>query len=129
MRRDLRPGRRPVVEMSTPLGRVFEVVRETWHLSADPRATPPTCELVASDRSASDAADLARRAAGAHSRHGFHKPSRAWWAVSGAEFHRFVVRPRRRAPSILVVGLGIAGLAALTTFGLSGRRRGPVRRS
>lgn len=128
MGRNLRLGRRAVVEMSPPLGRVFEVVRETWDLSADPRATPPSCELVAADRSASDAADLARRAAGAHSRHGFHKATSAWWAVSGDKFHRFVVRPRRRAPPILVVGLGIAGLAALTTLGLSRTRRGAAAR-
>ncbi len=103
------------------LGLGYTVVRETWDLSADPKTTRPSVEVVASARSASDAADLGRAAAASHARHGFHKPSGAWWAVDERLFHRFAVRPRHRAPGLLLVGLGLAGLAGLSFLR---RRRG-----
>ncbi|MDP3747504.1 MAG: hypothetical protein Q8Q88_10705, partial [Phenylobacterium sp.] len=51
----------------------------------------------------------------------FHKPSGAWWAADERLFHRFAVRPRYRTRSLLLVGLGLAGLAGLS---LLLRRRG-----
>lgn len=88
-------------------------MRETWDIGADPKVTPPSIEVVASRRSAADAADLGRAAAHAFARHGFHKASGAWWAVEQRLFHRFAVRPRHRARNALLLGLGLAGLVAL----------------
>lgn len=107
-------GRRPVAPGRLALGRVFRVVQESWPLSADPKATPPVRAVVASDRSASDAADLARAAAEAFPRHGFHKPSRSWWGSDGEQFHRFAVRARGSRFSAVALGLGAAGVTLLT---------------
>ena len=69
-------------------------------------------ETLASGRSAAEAADLAREIAAAYASHGFHKPSAAWWATEGGQFHRFVVAAdRRRAAVPLLLGLGAAALA------------------
>jgi hypothetical protein len=111
------------------LGRVFGVTQETWRLSDDPTATRPTTELLVSGRTASDAADLARLAAGAFHEHGFHKPSGAWWGADDTHFHRFVVhagRQRRRRAKATLIGSGAAGVAALALVGFlysRGRRR------
>ncbi len=110
-----------------PLGRIFSVIRQTWLTADDPKRTKPKEAALATKRTASDAADLARDAAQAFQTHGFHKPSGAWWAAEGEHFHRFVVapdRPRRAAP--VLMGVGIAALA-LTVAGAalgSRRRRG-----
>lgn len=112
---------RPAIPAHHALGLGYSVVRETWDLAADPKATKPLTEVVASARSASEAADLGRAAAVSYARHGFHKPSGAWWAADERRFHRFAVRPRRRAASLLVVGLGLASLAGLSLLRL---RRG-----
>lgn len=105
------------------LGRVFNVTRETWRLTDDPSAVAPQTELLVTRRSASDAADLARDAAEAYSRHGFHKPSGAWWAADDERFHRFVVHAGRRGgTTVLLLVSGLAGLAALT---LARRRSHP----
>jgi hypothetical protein len=102
------------------LGRVFNVTRETWSLTDDPRATPPATELLVGRRTASDAADLARAAAKAFPRNGFHKPSGAWWGTDEALFHRFVVHSgRRKAAGAVLLWSGLAGLLAL---GLLSRR-------
>ncbi|MGH6911216.1 MAG: hypothetical protein ACREE0_15325 [Phenylobacterium sp.] len=95
------------------LGRVFGVVRQTWRVADDPRRTNPKEIALASRRSASDAADLARNAAAAFGSHGFHKASGAWWASEGEVFHRFLVAPDRpkRGPPVLL-GLGVLALAA-----------------
>ena len=105
---------KPAIAAHHALGLGYSLVRETWDLAADPKATKPLTEVVASARSASDAADLGRSAAVSYARHGFHKPSGAWWAVDERLFHRFAVRPRHRTPSLLLVGLGLAGLAGLS---------------
>ena len=96
------------------LGRVFNVTRETWRLTDDPNAVAPQTELLVSRRSASDAADLAREAAETYRRHGFHKPSGAWWGADDDCFHRFMVHAGRQdATAALVLVSGLAGLAAL----------------
>ncbi len=104
------------------LGRVFGVTRETWSLGDDPKTTPPRLEVLASRRSAAEAADLAREAAAACRRHGFHKPSGAWWGVDELLFHRFVIRARRHRDGVAL--LVAAGLASLAAVGLARRRAG-----
>lgn len=100
-----------------PLGRVFSVVRQTWAISDDPKKIKPKDLALATRRTASDAADLARDAAAAFRSHGFHKPSGAWWASDGKQFHRFVVAADRRSRSVAVMlGLGLAALG-LTALG------------
>jgi hypothetical protein len=106
------------------LGRVFSVTRETWRLSDDPQAVRPQTELVASRRTASDSADIARQAAEAFPRHGFHKPSASWWGADDEHFNRFVVHGGvRHATTALVVGAGLAGLAAVALFNRSRRSK------
>lgn len=97
-----------------PLGRVFSVVRQTWRITDDPRKTKPEELALATNRTAADAADLARDAAAAYATYGFHKSSGAWWAADDGLFHRFQVAPDRRGRPILI-GLGITalGLAAI----------------
>lgn len=107
---------RPSIPSHAPLGLGYSLVRETWDIGADPKITPPSIEVVASRRSAADAADLGRSSAQAFARHGFHKASGAWWAVEQRLFHRFAVRPRHRAPTALLLGLGLAGLAGLAAL-------------
>ena len=110
------------------LGRIFSVVRQTWRTADDPKRTRPTETAVATHRTAADAADLARDAAQAFRRHGFHKPSGAWWASEGEHFHRFLVapdRPRRAGP--VLMGVGIAALA-LTAIGAAVRSRRVAKR-
>lgn len=119
-------GPKAAIESTQTLGRIFNVTRETWRLSDDPAVQPPRMELIVAARTASEAADLARDAAAEFPRHGFHKPSGAWWAADGEEFHRFVVHVGRRgaAPSPLAI-VAVAGVAALglAAFGL--RRKKP----
>jgi hypothetical protein len=96
------------------LGRIFNVTRETWRLSDDPKVARPATELLLTRRTASDAADLAREAAQTYPRHGFHKPSGAWWGADEALFHRFVVHAgQRRAAGAVLLLSGLAGLLAL----------------
>jgi hypothetical protein len=105
---------RTPISRSSSLGRVFNVTRETWELTADPRLVRPQTQLVVSGRTASDAADIAREAAEAFARHGFHKPSGSWWGASESAFHRFVVHAGRRgSTAALVLISGVAGLAAV----------------
>jgi hypothetical protein len=104
-------------ERRDPLGRVFSVRRESWRLDDDPRTTRPQVEVLASRRTAAEAADVAREAAAGFGRHGFHKPSGAWWAAEAGMFHRFRVENQRRAPGLLFAlvsaATGIALLSAL----------------
>jgi hypothetical protein len=79
------------------LGRIFNVTRETWRLDDDPKAVRPRREFLETRRTASDAADIAREAAVAYSRHGFHKPSGSWWAADEALFHSSWCTPAARA--------------------------------
>jgi len=117
--------RRPTISTHAPLGRVFNVLRETWRLDDDPKRTTPDSGFIATGRSASEAADLAREWTGRFARHGFDKASGAWWAVEGPHIHRITVAPRRRRSVGLALGLGAAGLAAvLVARGASGRRTG-----
>jgi len=97
----------------TSLGRAFTVTRQSWRLSDDPRETPPDVEVMATKRSASEAADLARQAAWGFKRYGFHKPSGAWWAADGEMFHRFMVGPNARATGGAILAVALAGLAAV----------------
>jgi len=114
----------PIQEDGPTLGRVFAVTRQTWLLSEDPRSVEPRSELLASRRTALEAADLAREAADAFEQHGFHKPSGAWWASDGVRFHRFVVGPGRRPNTgAVLVGSGVAGLVALAAFSFLRRRK------
>jgi hypothetical protein len=121
-------GHNAAVTTTQSLGRIFNVTRETWLLTDDPKTKRPKMQLLAADRTASEAADLAREAAVEHARHGFHKPSGAWWAADGADFHRFVVHTGRRdhgSKTPLVV-LAVAGvtLLGLVTLGMRKRRPG-----
>jgi hypothetical protein len=107
------------------LGRAYAVIRESWKLTDDPRVIRPKVEVLATRRTASEAADLAREAAWDFKRYGFHKPSGAWWGADAEFFHRFVIRPgssAARAGALAAVTL--AGLAAIA---LSRRRRQAVR--
>jgi hypothetical protein len=110
------------------LGRTFNVTRQTWSLTDDPRRTPPKVELTAMHRTASEAADLARDIAAGFIRHGFHKPSGAWWAADDTSFHRFPVHIgrvhlKRAGP---MIGLALVTLAAVA-LRRSQRRAGPTR--
>jgi hypothetical protein len=105
------------------LGRVFSVRQESWRLTQDPNTTAPEVSIVASRRTAADAADLAREAAAGFRRRGFHKPSRSWWGVEDGWFHRFRVQgpgPRTTALAVAAVGLTAAALF------LAGRRQRPA---
>lgn len=116
--------RRPTISTHAPLGRVFNVLRETWRLDDDPKRTTPDSGFIATGRSAAEAADLARETAARFARHGFDKASGAWWAVEGGLIHRITVAPKRRRPVGLALGLGAAGLAALLVAReVSGRRQ------
>ena len=124
--RFLRHG--PIRAHGAKLGRVFAVTQETWELRDDPMAVPPQVLKLASGRTASDAADVARLAAARFTEHGFDKPSGAWWASDGQLFHRFVIHTGRRRwrGRAALVGTGIAGLAAVALVGFlhaRGRRR------
>lgn len=112
---------RPSIPSHGLLGLGYTLLRETWDIGADPKVTRPMVKVMASRRSASDAADLGRSSAQAFARHGFHKPSGAWWATEQRQFHRFAVRPRHRARSGLMLELGPTGVAALWLRGF-GRR-------
>jgi hypothetical protein len=114
-----------VIPARESLGRVFSVTRQSWRLTDDPRETRPETEVLATRRTASEAADLAREAALAFGRNGFHKPSGAWWGADGERFHRFVIRAGRRGTQAAVaLGVGVAGLTALAFLR---RRKGPPR--
>jgi hypothetical protein len=118
--------RHAAIEPDGPtLGRIFNVTQETWALSDDPRKVAPKRELVASRRTAADAADFAREAAEALPEHGFHKPSGAWWGSDGDRFHRFVVHVGRGRTGAVLVGAGLAGVAGLALVGWlrAGRRK------
>lgn len=98
------------------LGRAFTVIRQSWKLTDDPRETPPEEETVATRRTASEAADLAREAAWGFKRYGFHKPSGAWWGADGENFHRFMVRPSSQGAATAgaaVLAVALAGVAAV----------------
>lgn len=110
----------------TSLGRAFTVTRQSWRLADDPRETPPEVEVMATKRSASEAADLAREAAWSFKRYGFHKPSGAWWGADGEMFHRFMVGPTARATTGALLAVAVAGLAAVA---ISQRKSGGRRRA
>lgn len=115
-----KPGRKgPVRHAGAALGRVFSVRRESWRLDQDPAIEPPEVEVLASRRSASDAADLARIAASAFRKRGFHKPSRSWWGAADGRIHRFRVEGPRARATLFAVGVGLAAAAVL----LARRRR------
>ena len=45
------------VSRKASLGRAFTVTRQSWRLTDDPRTTPPEVEVLATRRTASEAAD------------------------------------------------------------------------
>jgi hypothetical protein len=110
-------ARAPVLEEGPSLGRAFAVIRESWLLSEDPQAVAPRIDMMASRRTALNAADLSREAAEAFHHHGFHKASGAWWGSDGVRMHRFAVRPFKRA-QIPLVGSSFLALAAVTAITL-----------
>ena len=110
-----------------PLGRVFSVIQQTWRTSDDPRKTKPKEVALATSRTASDAADVARDAAGAFASSGFHKASGAWWASEDGEFHRFLItRDRRGGMAPALLGLGVAALALTALVATRGNRAKPT---
>jgi hypothetical protein len=100
---------------------VFNVSCETWRLADDPKIVPPQVVRIVSGRTASDAADLARQAAEAHPRHGFHKPSASWWGADETHFHRYVVHVGRRGQTAAGVLLA-SGLLGVAAYAFSRRR-------
>ena len=120
-------GPNAAIETSATLGRIFNVTQETWLLSEDPKATAPRRDLMIAAHTASEAADLAREAAEGFERHGFHKPSGAWWGADETHFHRFVVHTGRRGggTALPLAMLAVAGVAAVSLFGLGRRRKAP----
>lgn len=56
-------------------------------------------------------------------RHGFHKPSAAWWAVEDGCFHRFLIvaEPKRTTGAMLI--LGVLGLGVLAIAGVKRAKR------
>jgi len=107
-----KPGGHPSQAGGNPLGRVYSVRRETWRLQDDPQRTRPTVEVLASRRTAAEAADVAREAAAAFDRRGFHKPSGAWWGADETSFHRFRVQRAQPAPGLVFALVSAAaGLA------------------
>jgi hypothetical protein len=115
---------RSKIESYGPLGRVFNVIRETWRLESDPRKTRPKLDVLTTRRSAADAADLARQAASGLDKHGFHKPSGAWWGSDGEHFHRFVVGVDRPGRTLLPLALGLLAGGLVAAAGVMRRRRG-----
>lgn len=107
----------------TSLGRAFTVTRQSWRLTDDPRETEPEVEVMATRRTASEAADLAREAAWGFKRYGFHKPSGAWWGADGEMFHRFMIGPSSRATTGALLAVALAGVAAVAISQRSGGRR------
>src|SRR5262245_2039503 len=109
--------RRPNPPKRLVLGRNYCVLRQTWPASDDPETVQPAESLLASDRTASDAADLAREVAALFPQHGYEKVTRCWWAKDSKNYHRFYVaeqKPRPSGPVMLMVGLSAAlGLAAI----------------
>ncbi|HEX7885874.1 MAG TPA: hypothetical protein VF474_07845 [Phenylobacterium sp.] len=115
-----------VISRTAPLGRVVNVTQETWRLADDPQTVAPHAETLATGHTASEAADLARSAAMALPRHGFHKPSGAWWGADDTRFHRFVVHAgRRRRAAGVVVASGLVGLALAALLSRRRARRRP----
>lgn len=126
----MRPSFKPFLRVRIPvdrgpsLGRSFSVLRETWSLRDDPRAVPPDVEVLATRKTAAEAADCARESAAGYAEHGFHKPSGDWWGSDGLLFHRFVVTARRpRAAALLAASL-LGGVAFAVWRSRSGRRSG-----
>lgn len=119
-----------VISRQGALGRDFAVTDESWALTDDPAVTKPKRRVLATRKTASEAADFARTTAKAYKQSGFHKPSRAWWGADEGYFHRFVVHPDRRGGVALVVASGLAGLAiALLHQGTrAGRKSNPRNR-
>jgi hypothetical protein len=107
-----------------PLGRVFSVIQQTWRITDDPRKTKPKELALATGRTASDAADVARDAAEAFASSGFHKASGAWWASEDGAFHRFLItRDRRGGMAPALLGLGVAALALTALVAARGRAK------
>ena len=68
--------------------------------------------MIATRRSASEAADLAREAAQSFPKWGFHKPTRAWWGADGGQIHRFhVAEAHAKAGLTIAVAATLAGVA------------------
>jgi hypothetical protein len=102
----------PVRAPGPMLGRAFSVTRETWKVTDDPTKVRPRRLVLTANHTASEAADFARFTAESFEEHGFHKPSGAWWASDGTDFHRYAVHAGRRGPSAAVlITSGVAGLA------------------
>jgi len=118
-KKSARPRKARAGAAGAGLGRVFSVRRESWRLDQDPATEPPEVAVLASRRSAAEAADLARAAASAFRKRGFHKPSRSWWGATGGRIHRFRVEGPGARATLLAAGVGVVVAAVL----LARRRR------
>lgn len=124
----MRPSLKPFLRIPAPvsrgpsLGRSYSVLQETWRLRDDPKSVPPKRNLLATRKTASDAADTARASAAEFSDHGFHKASGAWWGSDGVVFHRFVVTTRRPGAPVLLAA-SLAGGLALALWGRRSAQR------
>jgi hypothetical protein len=113
----------PARPRKAALGRVTRVKRETWRLADDPQVVRPRVAVLAARKTASEAADLARQAAKSFPRHGFHKPSGAWWGADETHFHRFAVQAEPPAARPWLVGVALVGLFVATLSQRRGRSR------
>jgi hypothetical protein len=109
------------------LGRNHCVLRQTWLASADPTTAQPAESLLASDRTASDAADLARQVAALFPQHGYEKVTRCWWAKDAENYHRFYVAEQKPRQSAMMLMLGVS--AALSVAAIGGVARARKRKS
>lgn len=111
------------------LGRNHCVLRQTWPAAADPQTALPSESLLASDRTASDAADLAREVAGLFPQHGYEKVTRCWWAKDAENYHRFYVSEQKKKASPIMLMVGVSAALGLAAMGGAARTRGRRGRS
>ena len=92
------------------LGRDSSIVRLTWGAGEDVGEATPSRTVLATSRTASQAAALASSLASLAAAHGYEKATGAWWAKDEDGQHRFLIEkaePKR--------GRALATLATATT--------------
>lgn len=99
------------------------MLRQTWPASADPQTAKPSESLLASDRTASDAADLAREVASLFPEHGFEKVTRCWWAKDQESYHRFYVSAQKKKAGPIMLMVGVSAALSLAALGGAARTR------
>lgn len=105
------------------LGRNHCVLRQTWRASDDPQTAVPDESLFASDRTAAEAADLAREVASLFPQYGYEKVTRCWWAKDRDSYHRFYVSAQKPRPTALMLMVGVSAALGLAALGGVARTR------